>query len=422
MIYDTLAHEDFQRVYRRAFWRKLNSWLGGKNNQLLAYDDIRNNLPFLGQRDIGLQEVPVSKIVGSVGRYRDFDRAFLPTQKATSNRWISISKARYQDIELPPVELYKLGEVYFVKDGNHRVSVARDREQIYIDAYVTEIDVPISLTEDMVLDDVVALKGYAEFAQAANLKKLLPDADLRLSLTNEYGRLLNHIQTHRYFLSQELGREATMDEAVVSWYTTVYLPLVNAIRERKLESQLPQYTVTDLYLVVSEYLWLLKEEMEGHSAIEETIKELTTVYDEANVRRTLRTLQQLNWLEELIITQERERFFRRTELLQSRPSASIVLSLPGKYENMLRHINVHRYYMGEERDEEVSLPEAAANFYDTVYLPLLDLIKDQDLLIDFPARTEADLCLWVLDHRLDLVEALDSLPRGAESDSLDEEE
>ncbi len=161
--------------------------------------------------------------------------------------------------------------------------------------------------------------------------------------------------------------------------------------------------------------------MEGHSAIEDTIRELTSVYDEANVRRTLRTLQQLNWLEELIITQERERFFRRTELLQSRPSAKIVLSLPGKYENLLRHIKVHRYYMGEERGEEVSLPEAAANFYDTVYVPLLDLINGQDLLIDFPARTEADLCLWVLDHRLDLVEALDSLPRGSESDSLEEE-
>ncbi len=104
MIYDTLAHEDFHRVYRRAFWRKLNAWLGGKNNQLLAYDDIRNNLPFLGQRDIGLQEVPVSKIVGSVGRYRDFDRVFLPTQKFTAQRWINVSKARYKDVELPPMD------------------------------------------------------------------------------------------------------------------------------------------------------------------------------------------------------------------------------------------------------------------------------------------------------------------------------
>ena len=83
---------------------------------------------------------------GVLGRYRDFDRAFLPIQTRTKARWISVDRAHYEEIILPPVELYQIGEVYFVRDGNHRVSVARERGQTYIDAFVTEIDTPVLLT------------------------------------------------------------------------------------------------------------------------------------------------------------------------------------------------------------------------------------------------------------------------------------
>jgi hypothetical protein len=103
-------------------------------NELLPYDEVRKHLPIRGQHDIGLQQVPISQIVGSLGRYRDFDRAFLPLQKRTKDRWVSIDKAQYEEVGLPPIETYKIGEVYFVKDGNHRVSVARERGQDFVDA------------------------------------------------------------------------------------------------------------------------------------------------------------------------------------------------------------------------------------------------------------------------------------------------
>jgi hypothetical protein len=81
--------------------------------------------------------------VGSEGRYRDFDRAFFPRQNQTKSRWLKVNKAYYEKVTLPPVELFKVGQRYFVRDGNHRISVARAHHQEFIDAYVTELDLPV---------------------------------------------------------------------------------------------------------------------------------------------------------------------------------------------------------------------------------------------------------------------------------------
>jgi hypothetical protein len=134
-----LATRDFESARRKAFWRELISWLTRKCNQLLAIDQICQKLLFKGQHYRGLQTVPLEKIVGSEHRYRDFDRAFYPRQSHTRKRWVSIDQAYYEQVPLPPVELLKVGERYFVRDGNHRVSVARAQGQNFMDAYVTEL-------------------------------------------------------------------------------------------------------------------------------------------------------------------------------------------------------------------------------------------------------------------------------------------
>lgn len=410
-MFDNLAYEEFNRALRRSFWRKIGSWLTGKSNELLPYEEVRRQLPLQGQRDIGLQTVPLDLIVGSVGRYRDFDRAFLPTQRNTTERWVNISKARHQDIELPPIEVYKLGEVYFVKDGNHRVSVARERGQTYIDAFVTEIDVPITVTPDMALDDLLAKKEYALFLQQTGLNKLRPEADLELTLAQEYARLLKHIETHRWFISREQNREVPYTESVASWYDNVYAPLVQVIQEHQLDQAFPGRTLTDLYLLVSEYQWLLRESYQGKDSLEKVMQQMSDVYSEKMVRNTIRTLRRESWIEQMILEKDRQKFLETTQIETLRPGAQIVLSLPGKYQNLLRHISAHQYYMGQERQSEVPYEEAVVSFYDNVYLPLLKLILEQDVIADFPGRTEADLVLWVLDHRQDIVEALETLPR-----------
>ncbi|MGB7117328.1 MAG: hypothetical protein WBD56_14385, partial [Anaerolineales bacterium] len=123
MSFSQLANQDFDRAIKKGFWRKVLTRLTGKTNELLPFEEVRVKLPMRGQHYIGLKQVPIQNIVGSFGRYQDFDRAFLPTQKRTKARWVSINKAHYKQIFLPPVDLFKIGEIFFVKDGNHRVSV-----------------------------------------------------------------------------------------------------------------------------------------------------------------------------------------------------------------------------------------------------------------------------------------------------------
>src|SRR5213594_4520318 len=127
MVARNTAHADFQRARRKAFLRRLGSWLVRADNALLAFEEVRKQLRAHARREGGMREVAIDQIVGSVGRYRDFDRAFLPRQVQTRDRWESVDRAHLDGTDLPPVDLYKIGDTYFVKDGNHRVSVARER-------------------------------------------------------------------------------------------------------------------------------------------------------------------------------------------------------------------------------------------------------------------------------------------------------
>lgn len=140
-----LAIRNFDRAVGKAQWRDWLSWLLKKNNNLISFEEIRHTLPLQGQRYLGFQFVPLDNIVGSEGRPHEFDRTFLPRQRYSQSRWVSIDKAHYKSVTLPPVELIKIDEVYFVRDGHHRISVAWTRSQEFIEAYVIEIDAPISL-------------------------------------------------------------------------------------------------------------------------------------------------------------------------------------------------------------------------------------------------------------------------------------
>ena len=399
---DKFAYDDFQRAYRRGFWRKLAARLTGQDNQLLPYSEVRSQLPFQGQRDLGQQVIPVDKIVGSVGRYRDFDRAYMPTQTETAQRWIGISKARYKDIPLPPIEVYKVGEVYFVKDGNHRVSVARDRQQQFIDAFVTEIDMPIALTADMGLSDVLELKDYAHFLQQTGFRQIRPGADLQLSDGAFYGRLHEHINAHRWYISQDRGYEVPYSEAVASWYDNVYQPLAAVLQEQGLPRVFPNLTLTDLYLLISEYQWLRRTAYQEAGSVEAADAQLLSIYNQKEVRRVLNMLKRGSWIDRLILEQERVTFNNRTRIQELRPDAAIEASLPGKYEKLLHHIDVHRYYLGQERQTDVAYAKAVASWYDTVYLPAIQLIREQDILAHFPGRTETDVYIWMLDHGAEL--------------------
>ena len=397
-----LAQDDFERAYRRGFWRKLSSWLTGQRNELLPFDAVRERIPIRGQHYIGFQEVPIEQIVGSLGRYRDFDRAFLPRQVRTRSRWVSVDSAQYEDISLPPVDLFKIGEIYFVRDGNHRVSVARERGQEFVDAYVIEIEVPVPLTADVDIDDLELKSEYAAFLEQTSLEKIRPQAEIELTLPGEYERLLEHISVHRWYLGEGQGSEISYEEAVASWYDNVYSPMVDSINEHHLLENFTDRTEADFYLWIIEYEWFLREAYRNEFSFQDVSRQFKDRFTGSPSRRLVGILKNSVWVDKLIMDQEKQEFQARSKLHELQPDTNIEVTLPGQYSKLLEHIDVHRWYLSEQQDQEISFEAAAASWYDNVYSPLVEFIRDQSILVDFPGRTEADLYLWILEQQATL--------------------
>jgi hypothetical protein len=283
----SLAKADFESALRKGFWRSVVSWLTQNTNELLPFDEVRKNLPFKGQHYIGLRQIPINDVVGSVGRYNDFDRAFLPRYESSSGRWISIDEAHLRDIDLPAIEVYKIGSAYFVKDGNHRVSVARERGQFYIDAEVTEIETPALIDASLSIDDLIRKKEQAEFFVQTHLNELHPEEHLELTVPGGYDKLLEHIHTHQWFEGEQLKHPVPLEEAARSWYADVYLPLVNVIRQNEILKQFPNRTEADLYLWIIEHLYYLREEVRQEVSLEEAASHFAKEYSEQPLQRII---------------------------------------------------------------------------------------------------------------------------------------
>src|SRR5690242_16906016 len=110
------AQEDFARARRSAFLEEIGSFVMRRSNELLSFEEVRERLPIKSQTYLGVRPIPVAKIIGSVDRYEDFNRHFLPTQTNTRSRWENVDRAALMDIELPPIQVYQIGDAYFVLD------------------------------------------------------------------------------------------------------------------------------------------------------------------------------------------------------------------------------------------------------------------------------------------------------------------
>jgi hypothetical protein len=247
---DSRVHQDFARARSKSFLRDLWALLRGKRNTLLSYDEVKERLRIGGPIHRGVRTVEVAKIVGSVNRYRDFDQAFLPARNSLADRWQRVDRAFYEDVSLPPVVLYKVGDIYFVVDGHHRVSVAREQGQEFIEAEVRECKVKVPVGPDLRPEDLEILGARIEFLERTGLDRIRPGANIELSVPDGYSRMLEHIAVHRYFMGLEQQRDISEEEAVAHWYDTVYLPIVKVIRERGVLEEFPGRTEGDLYLWV----------------------------------------------------------------------------------------------------------------------------------------------------------------------------
>jgi hypothetical protein len=262
-----LAAQKFDRVYQKPLIRQLLRLFKEKPDEtLLSFEQVQQLVRDRAEIDRGTQLIDISKIIGSVGRYRDFDRAFLPLSGADAERWKRLDVAMNELRDLPPIDVYKIGGVYFVRDGNHRVSVAKANGLDGIEARVTEVPTMVPLTPETDVDDLIIKAEYAHFLRETYLDETRSDQRIELTEPGRYQILLEHIQVHRYYLGLQWNREPTMIEAAASWYDNVYLPVVEAIKESGVLVEFPQRTEADLYIWVAYHRERLKERYGGMPA------------------------------------------------------------------------------------------------------------------------------------------------------------
>lgn len=253
------ALEDFQQARRQAAMQQLLARFTGEQTELLSYDDVRQKLKVTNLRERGLQDISVDKIIGSVGRHKDFTNRFLPKSDSSGERWARVKAAVSDLTGVPPIEVYQLGDAYFVIDGNHRVSIARQLDAPTISAYVTEVKTRVPLTADDDPDELICKSRYVDFLERTDLDKLRPEVDLLMTFCAQYSLLLDHIDVHRYYMGLDYQRDVSYEEAVTNWYDNVYMPVVQMIHEQGIMRNFPDLTEADMYILLAEHRADLEE-------------------------------------------------------------------------------------------------------------------------------------------------------------------
>jgi uncharacterized ParB-like nuclease family protein len=275
----TPERQRFSSARRRAAMQDLLAHLTGRSENLLSYEEVRSQLHLGDELDAqGVQEIPLDKIVGSVGRYYDFNRAFLPRFSVRQERWSRIDQAVRSHHDLPPIDVFQVGDVYFVLDGNHRVSVARANGWKTIRARVTSVPTRVPLTADTSPDDLILKHGYAEFLERTQLDRSCPDQRIEFTAPGGYRELLVHIEVYRYYQQLRGRKYLSLPDAAAGWYRTVYWPVLERIRQWGVLAQFPGRTEADLYLWISRNRVRLQMRYHFDEESEEAVQEFAARY------------------------------------------------------------------------------------------------------------------------------------------------
>lgn len=292
-----LAVRDFKRARREAAIRRVLTTLRGETDDLLDYEAISKEIATDESVDRGLKEIDLDKIVGSVGRYQDFTKTFLPKHNSDQDRWAGVM-SRITDMKgMPPIELYQIGDAYFVKDGNHRVSVARQLGNKTISAYVTEVKTKAKVSAEMPADQIILNARLARFIETTGLD----ESDFTMTIAGHYNVLLRQIDREWQQL-QQTDPAVSYQKAVTHWHDTSYLPVLHALRDLGTMRRFPNRTAADIYILITEKREQLEEALGWRLDPEASI---TSIIGEENQvgewRKRQQTLNRHNHLFENIL-------------------------------------------------------------------------------------------------------------------------
>jgi hypothetical protein len=280
-IFSIRATEDFSKARGRAILSRIQHFMNTDKDKLLSFNDVKEILKPKNQTYMGMRTVPINLIVGSEGRYRDFNKYFLPKSDHLKSRWVRVDEAHIRDIILPPIQLYEIGGVYFVRDGNHRVSVARSQGIEMIDAEVislsSEITIDPSMTTDDLRERIIDVEKKA-FYEKTDFGKYTACYDLDFSMPGRYDVIYNHILVHKYYLNQDVSEEIPFSEALISWYNPVYEPIIKIIKDERLYLNFPGRTPGDLYVWIVKHWDFLKKKYGIQYSIPDAARDFSQKY------------------------------------------------------------------------------------------------------------------------------------------------
>lgn len=287
-----IARQRFEQARRQATRAQVSARLTGEDIKLLPFDAIRAELQQQNPYYHGICEVPLDAIVGSVGRYKAFTRKFLPLTNSLEERWVAVDALATQT-GWPPVDLFQVGNVYFVQDGNHRVSVARQLELPTIEAHVMVYpgDLTIDPTDD--LDQIFIELGEQNFMTRTGLAKRIPDHSIRFTSPGRYTELIAQIRNLRQILAQIDDETMAWETAVDAWYEMVYLPTVQVIHDSTLLADFPGRTEADLFVWLSQHRDRLQERYGAYEYLADLAQFLADEYREAGLPRLTRQVRRL---------------------------------------------------------------------------------------------------------------------------------
>jgi hypothetical protein len=257
------AQSDFARARRREVLARLAKRLRREPadvHMVLPFEEVRDALGFRGERDLGLQVIPLDSIVGTVDRTREFDRRFRPTSRRVRDRWQRVAEAQRRGESMPPISVYRIGDMHFVEDGHHRVSVARAQGRRDIDAYVTEVLTEVDPDSGLRLADLPLKSHERVFYERVPLP---PEARARIQLSDpwQYGDLAEAVEAWGFRVMQATGQFLTREQVAEAWFREDYEPIVATLREagmigdRETETEAYMRVVAERYLLMRTHEW-----------------------------------------------------------------------------------------------------------------------------------------------------------------------
>ncbi len=266
------AKGDFSRARRQGVYARLANRLRrepGDVNLILPFEEVVEALGRRGERSLGVETIPLGSIVGSVDRTREFDRSFHPTSQRVRDRWERIALAQRKGESMPPIQAYRIGDMHFVKDSHHRVSVARAQGRDSIDAQVTEVQTELDPGQALGLADLPLKSHERVFFERVPLP---PEARGRIQLSDpwDYGKLAEGVEAWGFRTIQARRELLSREEVAEAWFREDYEPIVAALSEAGMLGE--EETETEAYMRIVSERYLLMRSHEWDESVLERLK------------------------------------------------------------------------------------------------------------------------------------------------------